>query len=400
MEKALIGRQPIYRDGVEVFGYELCSAASELDRAAFAGHDLVIAENLLEEFIDGVDRVVGPRTAFFDVSRDFILSEHCSTLPRNGMVLQVAAGTGVDAAFTGAVSRLARADYSIALNNFVYRDELRPLAEAAEVVKLDIRSLDRDSLPRQIEALRPFGMKLLAEGVDTYEDFEYCRNLGFEYFQGFFFCEPRPSQDLSLPSNRLSTLHLLSKLQDPDIDIQQLEQAVGQDVAMSYRILRYLNSPLHAMPRRIESLRHAILLVGTGVIRQWASVIWLQSVEQKPRELMILAMIRAHMCRQLGAALGSRNGDQFFTVGLFSLLDALLDRPMATVLKQLPLIDPIKDALLNRTGGMGAALNCVQAYERCDWDRASCLNLDGQKIREAYLSSVMWSRAVLQDLVN
>ena len=149
-----------------------------------------------------------------------------------------------------------------------------------------------------------------------------------------------------------------------------------------------------------DSIRHAIALVGTDLIRRWASVIWLESIEEKPRELMVMSMVRAHMCQQLGIAAGARNVDQYFTVGLLSLMDALLDRPMSKVLPELPLVDSVKHALENHTGSMGAALQCVEAYERCDWERAAFANLEEKKIREAYLSSVAWSRAVIHELVN
>jgi EAL and modified HD-GYP domain-containing signal transduction protein len=115
---------------------------------------------------------------------------------------------------------------------------------------------------------------------------------------------------------------------------------------------------------------------------------------------MTMAMVRAHMCQQLGAAMNCKNVDQFFTVGLLSLLDALLDRPMGKVLEHLPLIEPLKGVLVERSGIMGIALKCVEAYERCDWDHTSCMNLDEKKIREAYLNSVAWSRAVFHELVN
>src|SRR5262249_38780490 len=162
-----------------------------------------------------------------------------------------------------------------------------------------------------------------------------------------------------LPFNRASTLYLLSKLQNPDINFNELEHAVGQDVAMSYRILRYLNSPLAALPRKVSSIRHAISLVGTSLIRQWASVIWLESIEEKPRELMIMAMVRAHMAEELANAMGCKNADQFFTVGLLSLLDVLMDRQMKDILEELPLTDVVKGALLERSGLMGQAVNCV-----------------------------------------
>src|SRR5262249_20715809 len=153
---------------------------------------------------------------------------------------------------------------SIALDNFVYRDDLRPLVEAASIVKLDPKD---PTISEQVQALRPLNVRTLAKGIETYEDYRHCKDdLGFDYFEGYFFCKPQFDQQHSLPFNRLSTLHLLSRLQDPEITLEELERAVGQDVAMSYRILRYLNSPVNALPRKIESIRHAISMVGTGLI--------------------------------------------------------------------------------------------------------------------------------------
>ena len=401
MEKAFVGRQPIYREGVEVFAYELFSQNNELTQAAFAKGDTVAAEALLHDFIKvGLDHVVGPHPAFVNVTRDFVLNDYPWLLPKNGVVLQIPGDSTPDNALLKSLSHLSRTGYSIALHNFVCNDETRPLAELADIVKLDVHSLDQEKLTEQVQTLRPLKVKLLAEQVETHEDYRRCKDVGFDYYEGYYFCRPQAREDRPLPSNRMSTLHLLSKLQDPDISLDELERAVAQDIAMSYRILRYLNSPINAMPRKIESLRHAIALVGTGLIRRWASVIWLESIEDKPRELMIMAMVRAHMCQQLGNAMGAKNLDQFFTVGLLSLLDALLDRHMDKILHDLPLVQPVKDALISRGGVMGAALNCVESYERCDWEHTRCDALDENKIREAYLSSVTWSRAVIHELVN
>ena len=276
----------------------------------------------------------------------------------------------------------------------------QPLVEVADIVKLDVQALDRETIAEQTIMLRGFDKtKLLAQKVETHEDYEYCKKLGFDYYQGYFFCQPQIVSQTTIPSNRLSTLHLLAKLQNPKISIAELEHAVGQDLAISYRILRYLNSPIHALPRKVESIRHAITMVGTGLISTWASLILMEAIEDKPLELMVTAMVRAHMCQQLGAAMHQPNVDQFFTVGLLSLIDALTDRPMTKALEALPLIDDVKNALLQQEGLMGAALNCVRAYERCDWDHTSCPELDEGKIREAYLRAVTWARSVTQELV-
>jgi len=403
MEKTFVGRQPIYRDGVQVFAYELFSRTNELNEAALAKADKATGESLVDEFMDvGLQQIAGQHPAFLNVTRDFVLSEFSSSVLKSSTVLQIAGDTPPDADYVNALARLSGDGYSIALKDFVYQDDVRPLAEVADIVKLNVQAFDRVMLARQINALRPHKVKLLAEGVETHSDYQHCRELGFDYFEGYFFCKPQHAsfEDRPLPFNRMSMLQLLSKLQDPDVSFAELELAISRDVAMSYRILRYLNSPLNALPRKVESLRHAISLVGTNLIRQWASVIWLESIEDKPRELMIMAMIRAHMCQQLGAAMGCRNTEQFFTVGVLSLLDALLDRPMAVVLNDLPLAESIEDALLRRNGVMGDALNCVQAYERCNWPKTTCGGLDERKIRETYLTSVAWSRSVLHELVH
>lgn len=401
MEKAFVGRQPIYRDGVDVFAYELFSRDSELNRAAFSDGDRATAQLLLSTFLDiGLEQVVGRHLAFVNVTRNFLLSEYCTSLPKDRVVFEIAGDTEIDNAFLDRLSALIKSGYSIALDNFVYNDAVGPLIELSNIVKLDLQALGREGIAQHAQTLRPYGVKLLAQKVETHEDYAYCRSLGFDYYQGYFFCKPQVVSETKIPFNRLSTLNLLAKLQDPSISISDLEHAVGQDLAISYRILRYLNSPINALPRKIDSLRHAVSLVGTRLISNWASLILLEAIEEKPHELMVTSMVRAHMCQQLGAAMRHKNVDQFFTVGLFSLIDALMDRPMEEALTNLPLVDEVKDALLHRKGPMARALECVEAYERCDWENTACENLDEKNIREAFLRSVAWTRSATHELVH
>ena len=400
MEKTFVGRQPIYRDGVDVFAYELLSRDSELNRAAFTDSDRATARLLLEAFVDiGLDQVVGPYIAFVNVTPNFLLSDYCFSLPKSRVVLEIGADSPADPPLLKRLSDLKNEGYSIALDNFPYTEAEHPLLPLANIVKIDIRGVAPKTIAAETAALRKFGVKLLAQKVETHGAYEYSKQSGFDYYQGYFFCKPQIVSQRQIPSDRLSILHLLSKLQDPQITIVDLELAVGQNLAISFRILRYLNSPLHGLSRKVSSLRHGIALVGTRLIANWASMMLLQSVENKPRELMNTTMVRAYMCRQLGAAMRQRNVDQFFTVGLLSLIDAVVDRPMTEVLKLLPLVDDVKNAIVHRTGPMGAVLNCVEAYEQCDWDRASCKGVDDREIRQAYLNSVTRSRATTEKVV-
>ncbi len=400
MERTVFSRQPIYEAGVDIFAYELFSRNGDLMDPAFAKPDALTAVALLQEFVSvGLDDVVGPYPGFVTVNRDFVVSEYSSLLPPKDLVLQISRDTVPDTAFLKCLSELSSSGYSIALNDLPSCEE-GPLAELADIVKLDVSRLHPGSLKQRVDQLKALNLKVLAEKVETYEEYERCKAAGFDYFEGHFFCKPNGFVQEPLPSNRLSTLHLLATLQDPNVSLDTLEQAVGRDLTMSYRILRYLNAPAQPLRQNVKSLRHAIALVGTALIRNWASMIWLHRIQDKPRELMVMSIIRAQMCRQLAIASGRPNTDQFFTVGLLSLLEALLDRPLPALLHDLPLTDDIKSALLKRDGLLGEALNCVQAYERCDWDQATFGGLDEDKVTEAYVSAVAWSRAAIRELVN
>jgi c-di-GMP phosphodiesterase len=401
VEKAFVGRQPIYRDGVDVFAYELLSRDSELNRAAFTDGDKATAQLLINTFLDiGLEQVVGGHLAFVNVTRNFLLSDYSTALPKDRVVYEVGPDTMIDQMLLSRLSQLRKSGYCIALDNFVYNEDLKQQLEVANIVKLDVQALGPTLTAQHMRDLRSFGVKLLAQKVESHDEYKYCKDVGFDYYQGYFFCKPQVLSETKIPFNRLSTLNLLAKLQDPNVTINEVEHAVGQDLAISYRILRYLNSPMLAMPRKIESLRHAIALVGTRLISNWASLILLDAIEEKPRELMNTSMVRAHMCQQLGAAMHQKNVDQFFTVGLFSLLDALVDRPMAEALDQLPLVDEVKDAILNNKGLMAQALECVRAYEYCDWEKTTCGSLDERSIREAFLRSVSWTRSATHELVS
>ena len=183
-----------------------------------------------------------------------------------------------------------------------------------------------------------------------------------------------------------------------DLVTDQLEETVSQDVALSYKLVRYVNSAIHALPNDVASIRHAIVLVGTRRISNWAGLILYGQMDDKPTELMITAIVRARMCQQLALATKQSNAEQFFTVGLFSVLDALLDRPMPEALEKLPLAVELKAALVDHQGMMGSALLCVMAYEKGDWENAESAGIPGETIFEAYVNALDWTRQTMKEL--
>lgn len=398
MGKSLIARQPICKRGGEVAGYELLCQDSELAEPAFKDGDASASQALVNSFVEvALDKVAGQKRAFVQVTRDFLLSPFAESLPKKRVVLEIPADTLVDQPLVDSVARLSKKGYWVALDGFVDADRAKPLAKFTKLAKLDVRAESWDTVVTQFLALKKLGLNVAARNVDSREDYEFSTKLGFDLYQGSFFCKPDPTLHKQIPFNRLSTVFLLTKLQDPDISLRELEHAVGQDVAITYRILRYLNSPGHAFPKKIESIRHAVALVGTGLLSNWASAALLGSIENKPRELMVTGIVRAHMCQQLGTAMHQKNTAQFFTVGLLSVVDALLDRPLRDALMLLPMTDAIKDALLHHKGPMGEALNCIKSYERGDWNNTRCGNLSEEAIRDAYLTSLALTRGITQE---
>jgi EAL and modified HD-GYP domain-containing signal transduction protein len=244
--------------------------------------------------------------------------------------------------------------------------------------------------------MRKHQLKLIAEKVETLEQFEKAKALGFDHFQGYFFCRPQNIPGNRLPVNRLAAIRLLVQLNNADIRLEDLEQSISQNVSLSYKLLRYINSAMCGLDRPVESIRHATVLVGLEKMRLWASLIVFSEFDDTPRDVILTGALRARMCEQLAVVLGYPSPERFFLVGLFSVLDAILKRPFDQLLPTLSLAKDIGDALLSYKDRLGAVLAGVQAYERREWDNAhDRIGLDLDTIRTVYQDGVAWSARTL-----
>lgn len=391
MPDVFVGRQPIYDQRLEVYAYELLYRSDPGETARFADGDQATSEILVNTFLEiGLDTLVGARPVFINLTRGFVTGELPLPFDKDRLVLEVLENIPVDRELIDAVRELASQGYAIALDDFVYRHELEPLVQLATIVKVDLLQVDRAALAEHVRKLRRPKLKLLAEKVETPEDFDYCKQLGFDLFQGYFFCRPRVVTGRRLPGNRLAVMQLLARLQDPAIGFDELEKLIARDVSLCHKLLRYINSAHMALPRKIDSIRQALVLLGLKRIRNLVTLITLAGIQDKPSELLTTAMIRARMCECLGTRL-AEDGQPYFTVGLFSVLDAMMDAPMETVLNELPLADEVNAALLRGEGLLGAALQCAVHYERARWDEVRLDDVALGEIKDAYLESVAWS---------
>ena len=400
MNNIFIGRQPIYTRDQTVFAYELLFRNSEANYAEIDDPDRATSQlivNALTEF--GLGNIVDDKLAFINLTRNFTTG----TLPIPGaqsqLVLEILEDIEIDKTVLDGIQKLKQQGYTIALDDFIFHPHLKPLVQIADIVKLDLFQLDDQSLRQHVAELRRYPVKLLAEKVETHDVFQQCLDLGFDYFQGYFFCKPNIISGQRTPANRLALLNLLTKLSNPDVGTVELEHLIAQDVTLSYRLLRYLNSSQYSIGKTIDSIKHAIMLLGLNTVRSLCYLIVISTVEDKPFELFITALIRAHMCECLAVIFDEKaQQPTYFTVGLFSIIDAMMDQPMENVLGQLPLREDVSRAILKHEGKMGDALRCAIAYERGEWDEIEIPAVSSDKIREIYLRAIMWCKEFTQAL--
>lgn len=400
MSDVFIGRQPIFDRHMRVYAYELLYRHGFVDHAVITDIDAASSEVVVNSLIEiGLDRLVGTRKAFCNFTRDFLLKGANIPFNTGQLVVEVLETVLPEPEVLQAIRSLSRSGHLIALDDFVVSDELLPLVELADIVKIDVLELSRDEVIAQVKRLRQVKkMQLLAEKVETNDEYHFCRDLGFDLFQGYFFSKPQVVAGKKMPPSRFAMLRLLTELQRVDIDLGKLEEIIQTDVNLSVKLLRQINSSFYSLIAEVKSIRQAIIYLGLQHIRNWACIVSMGSVSDKPQELMSMALVRAKMCEIMSGSEDSDQRGMFFTVGLFSLLDTILDVPMKDVLSSLPLAKEVNSALLERDGILGCTLSCVEAYERANWVAVDEYGFEKNVVAKAYLEAIEWSMAALESL--
>jgi EAL and modified HD-GYP domain-containing signal transduction protein len=394
-----ITRQPIYDAAMHAVAYELLFQNLAEDEARI-DYDDATTEVLINSLVEvGLPNIAENKLAFISISPKYIRGELPVALEESNVVLQIAAQFADLEQLPDQLRDLKQDGFPIALKGFSFEPGTLAIAELADYIKVDISRFSDEELRQQIDLLNTVDVTVIAEKVATQNDFARCKELGFDQFQGYFFCEPNVIEGTRTPTSRLAVLHLLSEIQNPDITFTDLEKLIAKDVTLSYRILRYINSAMYSLPHKIESIRHALTMLGLRAVRNWVTVLAQSKFDDKPYELMITSLLRARMCEILAENLDLKH-EATFVVGLFSTLDALLDRPMEDVLNDLPLTEEVNDAILHKQGPLGQILQCTIAYEQGDWEQLPDLGLDSASIKNAYLEAIQWTRDAGREILS
>ncbi|HZO23296.1 MAG TPA: HDOD domain-containing protein [Steroidobacteraceae bacterium] len=388
-----VARQPIYDASMAVVAFELLyrpspTAAAARIRDARQATLEVISSAALEI---GLDRLSGGLPVHINFPRELLVDVPDLPLPPAQVIIEVLEDVRAEPGVIEGILKLRGRGHRIALDDYSPEVSDERLLEFADIVKLEISHPPAGELARRVQALKAGGLKLIAENVESPEQFEQCIALGFDGFQGYFLQHPQTFRAKRVPSSRLSTLRLVASLQNEEYSIDEVEALLSQNVSMSYHVLRCINSSYYNLPRKVGSIRQAIVILGLEHLRQLCTLLCLQGFDDRPPSLFVNAMTRARMCEQLGRLGGAKDAGPFFMTGLFSLLNAMVGLPIQKIVEELPLTPAITRALVTGEGDLGAALQCTRAYERAAWDQVSYKDLPAPLIRAAYVDALFWA---------
>ena len=392
-----MARQPILDRAQKVFGYELLFRNGVENYFNCDDPDRAARSTLDSSLMLGVGTLCHNTRAFVNCTRDVLLKDLVTLLPPTQTVVEVLETVEPEDRVIAACKRLREAGYLIALDDFAPNDPRIVLCEYADIIKVDVRAT---KLEERVGMMRRFGTakcKMLAEKLETPHEFQQAKNMGFAYFQGYFFCKPEVISGREVPASRMHYLRLLEVVSHSEIEMRDLERLLKQEAAICYRLLRYLNSPIFGLKLEVKSVRHAMAILGERELRRWIRlVVTVGAAEQGCSELVLMGMTRARFCELLSAKVKSNT--DLFLMGLLSVMDAILEIDMATLLEKLPVDHDIKTALLGQAGGLRPLYQLMLAQESGEWEQAAALTkqlrLRDETVGNAWWEAMTWAQEV------
>jgi EAL and modified HD-GYP domain-containing signal transduction protein len=393
-----VARQPIFDRASQTAGYEILFRRTAENRYDATDHDAATAisiEQSLTAF--GFDFLVGDRQAYVNLTRDALVREYYKLLPRERTVIELLEAIQPDAEVIEACRRARAQGYTLALDDYAGKPESEAFLPLVDVVKVDLRLYPAGFEPEIAERLRAGGRRLLAEKVESREENQRVLAAGYDLVQGFYYCKPQMLEARDLPPSKLSQLRFLTEVTREDASFEKLEEVFREDVGLTMRLLRYLNSAAFGWRHEVTSLHHALALMGLSPLRKWATMMGVLALsEGESPELAVTSLARARFAERLGEPAGLKQQElELFLAGMLSVVDVMVGRPIQEVLANLAVPPSVKGALVEGHSSLSPVLDLVTTYERGDWGAVDIarqkLGLDGKVLDEAYVSSLQWA---------
>lgn len=384
-----IARQPILEAGEKIFGYELLFRGGLENYFSGADADAASRSALDTAILVGLEVLCESHRAFVNCTRDVLLKDYVTLLPPHQAGLEILGNVPADELVMAACHRMKAAGYMISLDDFGVDDPRQPLVALADILKVDMRRTPANQAFALVRRYANAERRLLAMKVETREEFVTAQKTGFTLFQGYFFLKPEIMQARKLPVSQLSSLRLLQAISKPEIDASELENIFKGEPSLCYRLLRYLNSPLFGLSREVQSVRHALAMLGERELRRWIRLTaTLVAGQNKPSDLVFSALVRARFCELLAPKI-EHAGCDLFLVGLLSLMDAILDVPMGVVLEGISVDAETKAVLLGQPSQLFPLYELMVAQEQADWEKVTGL-AEGLHVPESLVAECRW----------
>lgn len=390
-----VARQPILDRDQNVFGYEILFR-NGVEDFFNADPELAARSTLDSSLLYGINTLCDNRRAFVNCTREVLFKDLITLLPPSQTVAEILETVEPEDRVVAACKRLKAAGYLIALDDFAPNDPRIPLVEYADIIKVDIRATRPEERAAMMRRFGSSKCKMLAEKLETPHEFYQARDLGYVYFQGYFFCRPELVVGREMPASQLHYMKLLEMVSRREIDLLELEGMLKQEASLSYRLLRYLNSPLFGLSLEIKSIRHAMAVLGEREMRRWIRlVVTVGAAEQACSELVLMGLARARFCELLSTRL--KTNSDLFLLGLLSVMDAILEVSQDVLLEQLPVDKETKAVLLGQNSSLRPLYQLMLAQESGEWEQSSNLakelKLSDEEVASTWFQALQWAQA-------
>lgn len=396
-----VARQPIFDRNLRCVAYELLFRDGISNAMNHPDGDAATRELLSHSFLSiGLGTLTHRKKCFINFTQNLLLQKLPLAFPKENFVVEILENIRPDIEMQLACLDIRGNGYALALDDFEYHPKWDPLLDLVQYVKIDFQKTAISDMGYITRTLRKYPIELIAEKVETRLTYKMASKLGFMYFQGYFFCRPQIVRSRQVPSSKLNLLIIMAQARDPNITMTDLEKVISRDVGISIKLLNYLNSAFFCRGAKIKSIKHALILLGLEQLTRFVSVITLTTLgSDKTDELIRQSSIRGRFCELASPHCGlSGKAPELFTLGLFSLIDALLDDTMEHLLEKLPLSDVIKDALIQGEGNYAGVLSLAVQYEAGNWykvdEMVQYLGISEEILPEKYLAAIQWADAL------
>lgn len=399
--KFFAARQPILDADKNLFAYELLFRNSE-DNVFPDVSDEYATSKMVEslQFDMGLDKISADHPAFINFTQSSLLQQYPKMLPKHKIVVEILETATPTKALLETIKELKDAGYCLALDDYIHKPVWQHFFPYVDIVKVDLMASTEEQVEEVKEAIKPYAhIKLLAEKVESYDEYQWALSKGFSYFQGYFFSKPEMVTSSSLNPAHQSLLELMAEVNKPEVDIDYIVELFERDVNLSFKLLRYTQSPIFRRRAKIENIRQATVLLGLEELRRFTVLLLTAQLgNEKPAELTRLSIIRARFCESLAGLADSTNKKSHssaFLTGMLSLLNAMLDTDIKELVKELHLSDDIKKALISREGKLATYLALCESFESADWSTLDRLAVDIKQpvdvLSEKYNGAIVWA---------